>query len=171
MNTTFDKCFTLLLGSEGGFTDDPRDRGNWTTGEIGKGNCSGTKWGIAAASYPTLNIPALTQDQAKDIYKRDFWNPLSLDNVDPEVAFQIFDAAVNHGIKRAIKLSQIALSLKDDGVVGPMTKKAILEASDLEFIIKFNSARLRYYTAIPTWSTYGKGWTNRVADNLLRLKI
>lgn len=169
--TAFDRCFTILLGNEGGFTKDPKDRGNWTSGKVGEGVLKGTNWGIAALSYPSLDIEHLTQEQAKAIYKRDFWDNIGLDAVDDEIAFQMFDAAVNHGIRKSIKLAQEALQTTVDGVVGGKTRSLILASSDLEFIIRFNSARLRYYTSISTWNEYGRGWTNRVADNLLRIKI
>ena len=35
--TDFDTGFNFLIGIEGGFTNDPKDRGNWTGGAIGAG--------------------------------------------------------------------------------------------------------------------------------------
>jgi lysozyme family protein len=46
MKLTFEQAFDRLIGHEGEFTDDPKDRGNWTTGIIGKGICKGTKLGF-----------------------------------------------------------------------------------------------------------------------------
>ena len=53
----FDSAFTIILGSEGGYVNDPRDSG----GE--------TKYGIAKKFYPNLDIKNLTVEQAKAIYK------------------------------------------------------------------------------------------------------
>ena len=53
---TFDKAFDRLIGHEGEFTNDPKDRGNWTTGVIGRGQLKGTKFGISAMTYPHLDI-------------------------------------------------------------------------------------------------------------------
>lgn len=39
-------------------THDANDPGNWTGGEIGKGECKGTNYGISAASYPDLGAVA-----------------------------------------------------------------------------------------------------------------
>lgn len=167
MISTFDECFEKLLGHEGGFTLNPKDRGNWTGGDIGKGLLKGTNWGIAAASYPDLDIKNLTQEQAKAIYKRDFWGCLELDTAAPEARFQIFDAAVNHGIKRAVKLSQEALGLTVDGVIGTQTRAALKQVSGSVFVLKFNSSRLRFYTSLKDFDEFGKGWVNRVAGNLL----
>ena len=39
----FDKTFERSMGHEGGYQCDPKDRGNWTGGEVGKGVNKGTK--------------------------------------------------------------------------------------------------------------------------------
>ena len=49
----------VIIMHEGGWQHDPRDRGNWTGGEVGRGECKGTKYGISAASYPALDIEIL----------------------------------------------------------------------------------------------------------------
>src|SRR5574337_419321 len=74
----FDEAFTFLIGDEGNFQDSSNDRGNWTTGIIGQGECKGTKFGISAYAYPLLDIRNLTLDEVKAIYLRDYWNALSL---------------------------------------------------------------------------------------------
>lgn len=75
--SAFDAAFALTVGEEGGFSQDPRDGGNWTGGAPGKGSLRGTKYGISAASYPTLHIDALTLADAKAIYRRDFWGAVA----------------------------------------------------------------------------------------------
>ena len=67
----FDVIFDRVLGHEGGFQADPRDRGNWTGGEVGKGELKGTKYGVAAMTYPELDIESLTKADAKIIFRRD----------------------------------------------------------------------------------------------------
>ena len=56
--------------------------------------------------------------------------------------------------------------MADDGVFGPITLKAINGMSITDVLMRFNARRLWFYTALSTWPTYGKGWTNRVATNL-----
>lgn len=53
---TFDKAFDRLIGHEAGYSNDRRDPGNWTGGIVGKGQLKGTKFGIAANTYPNLDI-------------------------------------------------------------------------------------------------------------------
>ena len=78
---TFDKAFDRLIGHEAGFTTDPKDRGNWTTGVIGKGELRGTKYGISAMTYPYLDIKNITLEYAKTLYKRDWWDALNAESM------------------------------------------------------------------------------------------
>ncbi|MDH1334083.1 hypothetical protein N5D77_07565 [Comamonas thiooxydans] len=68
----FDKAFDRLIGHEGKFTNNPKDDGNWTGGKQDRGELKGTKFGIAANTYPHLDIKSLTIEQAKAIYREDF---------------------------------------------------------------------------------------------------
>lgn len=166
MRVTFDQAFERVIGHEGGFQDDPRDRGNWTTGIIGQGELKGTKFGIAAHSYPHLDIRNLTLDQAKAIYKRDFWDRARGDQMDGAIAYQLFDMAVNHGNGNAIRMLQRALDVADDGIVGPMTLGALSRGTVPDVIKRLNAERLHFITKLSTFDTYGRGWVRRVADNL-----
>src|SRR5438270_5735304 len=70
----FEQAFAFVIGHEGGYSAGPTDPGNWTGGRCGLGECRGTNWGISAAAYPQLDIRALTQAQAAEIYRRDYWD-------------------------------------------------------------------------------------------------
>ena len=63
----FDQAFTALIGNEGNYTLNHKDRGNWTGGMSGAGQLRGTKYGISAASYPAVDIKNLTLEAAKAI--------------------------------------------------------------------------------------------------------
>lgn len=162
----FDLAFERLIGHEGKFTDNRADRGNWTSGRVGAGELKGTKYGISAMSYPDLDIKNLTLDQAKEIYRRDFWMRAGADQYDGAIGYQVFDAAVNHGIENAVRLLQRAVRVADDGDVGPMTLKAVKAMTVTDVLMRFNAQRIRFYTKLSTWLEFGKGWMNRVAGNL-----
>ena len=118
---TFDQAFERLIGHEGNFTNDKDDRGNWTTGIIGKGQLKGTKYGISAMTYPQLDIKNLTLDQAKQIYKRDWWDALNANKIDTAIVFQVWDFAINAGMATAKRKLQSAIGVADDGIIGPIT--------------------------------------------------
>lgn len=162
---TFDQAFDRLIGHEGGYSDDPRDLGNWTGGKVGVGELKGTKYGIAAHSYPYLDIKNLTVQQAKDIYKRDFWD--ILDDAHPAIKFQLFDAAVNHGHGNSIRFLQRAVKVADDGDWGRVSQAALGAMDHNDTLIRFLAFRFRFWASLKTFDTYGRGWTNRGADNLL----
>lgn len=164
--TMFDISFDRVFSHEGGYQVMYSDRGNWTTGKVGVGELRGTKYGISAMSYPTLDIKALTREQAKAIYLRDFWTPINGPTRAPELVYQLFDANVNHGLGNTIKMLQRAIGTKDDGQFGPMSQAALDKISVHDILKKFLAQRLRFMTDVPTWPDYGKGWARRIADNL-----
>ena len=152
--TWFDQCFDKLISHEGGYVNDPRDPG----GE--------TKFGISKRAYPQVDINNLTLDAAKAIYKRDYWDRAQCDKLPPQVAYLLFDAAVNSGIGQAIRFLQRAVNLADDGVIGPMTLAAV-GRSDAEAIsARFLGQRLEFMAKLTTWDAFGKGWARRIADQL-----
>lgn len=162
----FELAFDRVIGHEGGYTDDPRDRGNWTSGTCGVGECRGTKYGLSAMTYPGLDIKGLTVAQAKAIYRRDWWAPLGMDLFPQALAFQLFDASINHGSHAATRMLQRAVGVNDDGVIGPVTV-GVIEATELnDLLLCFLSERLAFMAKIKTFTTYGRGWSRRIANNL-----
>ena len=160
----FEQAFAVVLGSEGGYSARPEDPGNWTGGRCGLGECRGTNWGVSATSYPQLDIAALTDAQAKEIYRRDFWDRAQCGSLPPPLALLVFDAAVNSGVGRAVRWLQAALGVAEDGVIGPATLAAIAAHRGLGAALcaEFQARRLSFLTALPTWKTFGKGWARRL---------
>lgn len=150
----FDTSFERLIGHEGGYVNDPRDPG----GE--------TKYGISKRQYPGEDIANLTLDRAKQIYRRDYWGPAGCDLVPDGVKFDLFDMAVNSGVKAAIKTMQQAVGATPDGVIGPQTMQAISSTPAARFVARFNGWRLDYLNDLSTWPAFGRGWTQRIAENL-----
>ena len=119
------------LGIEGGYADDPADRG-------GK-----TQWGIteavARADGYTGDMRALPKARALAIYRRLYWDRIGLDwiaAVDSAVACEVFDTGVNQGVAIAGRFLQRVLNVLNragrdypdlvvDGVAGPATADAL----------------------------------------------
>lgn len=162
----FDEAFKTVIGHEGGFTLHSGDPGNWTSGKVGIGTLKGTKYGIAANTYPNEDIKNLTLDRAKQLYKRDFWDKAKCDQLPDGLRFHVFDVSVNSGVSRGVKTLQQALGVNADGIIGSQTITAAKSQNAHEILIKFYSFRIAFYTSLNTFSTFGKGWMNRVANNL-----
>jgi lysozyme family protein len=151
----FNSAFEKLIGFEGNYVNDPRDPG----GE--------TRYGVSKRAYPNEDIKALTLDRAKAIYRRDYWGPAGCDAVPDALKFPLFDAAVNMGIKQAVKLLQRTVGAVDDGILGPQTLQAIGTMPADRAVARYTGHRLRFYTELAGWESFGKGWARRVAANLL----
>lgn len=163
---SYDDAFKRVIGHEGKFQNDRNDRGNWTTGEIGKGELKGTKYGISAMTYPEEDIENLTLERAKFLYKRDFWDRVGGDKFHAAIVYQLFDSAINHGVGNAVRMLQRAAQVLDDGAIGPVTRKALDKQSVDDTLHLFNAERLEFFANISTFSLYGKGWVRRVAHNM-----
>jgi lysozyme family protein len=158
--SNFERAFEIIVGEEGGYSTDRKDTGNWTGGAIGVGEFKGTKFGISAAAYPSLDIINLTLDQARAIYLRDYWNAIKADQMPWPWALLVFDSAVNQGVGTAILLMQDALGVMTDGRIGPRTLAA-LQTRDDRAIARFQARRVMRYMRSRTFSTHGFGWITR----------
>ena len=151
---TFDDAFETLIGHEGGLVDHPSDPGGLTN------------YGISQRSYPGEDIRAMTLDRAKLIYKRDFWGPAGCDAMPDGMRFQVFDAAVNSGVRAAVRMLQAAVGEAEDGILGPKTLQAVQSMPAARLTARFNGQRLAFMTTLSNWPAFGRGWARRVAANL-----
>lgn len=160
---SFVPAILKTLRWEGGYVNDPLDKG----GE--------TNYGITKRSYPNLDIKNLTLSQAKDIYLKDFWNPLLLNSVkDQNLANNIFDFGVNAGPKRSVIMLQRILrevfkkTITIDGAMGPKTLEAVASVNSSALNNLFGKARAEYYQSLAnrdkTQEKFLRGWLNRAND-------
>ena len=161
-SAAFNRAFENVIGVEGGFSDDAKDPGNWTGGKEGSGKLSGTKYGVSAAAYPSLDINSITLDDAKAIYHRDYWRVISGDDFSFPVSNALFDCAVNSGCASAAKLLQKVLNVSSDGKIGKQTIAAAQSKDQTELLIDFLTARAVFYARLAKFELYGKGWMKRL---------
>ena len=156
----FDQSFTRLLGHEGGFVDDPRDKGGAT--------CWGVTEAVARVNGYTGAMRDLPQDTAKAIYKARYWDAIKADELPDSVRFDAFDSAVNSGVRTAIMWLQASAGVAVDGALGPVTLAAVNAAGPMA-AARFNGARLDAMTNMSGWPVYSRGWARRVAANLMQM--
>ena len=145
----FHRCISLILGEEGGIANHRKDPGGLTN------------YGISQRSDPTLNIAALTLDDAKAIYRRDYWNPIRGDELPSGLDLTLFDSAINQGPVTAIQLLQHALQIKADGRLGPITLAASFKAMP-DLLDDFDAERALRYEFNRNEETFGRGWYRRL---------
>lgn len=135
----FELAFKKVLKFEGG--------SKYLKDDAGKGP---TKYGINQTANPDVDIKNLTEDQAKDIYRKRYWNAIGGDALamkNPQLATIAFDAAVNQG---------------------PGTAKQMLAQAD-DNPYELLKLRQQRYVDLKNQNPekFGKflgGWTNRVSS-------
>jgi lysozyme family protein len=165
----FLECFERLVGIEGKFTKNPKDPGNWTGGRVNVGVLKGTKYGLSAATYPHLDIENTTLEEAKEIYFLDWWVKFGADYLPKAMIYQMWQFAINAGKGNARRCLQRAVRVADDGKVGEKTIAAVKATEQCDLLMRFNGACIRHYVSLNLFGPHegmGRGWMNRVADNL-----
>lgn len=160
MITNFDTCLDHILLSEGGFVNNKSDPGGMTN--LG---CTKATW-EEYVGHPVseADMRNLTKADVKLLYKRKYWDKVSGDLLPAGLDYAVFDAAINSGPGRAAKWLQEVAGVTADGSIGPATLKAVDAFSPLELISQYNDKRLQFLEALPTFSVFGKGWSNRVSS-------
>lgn len=163
-----------ILRREGGFVDNPDDSGG------------PTKYGITIATLSRYigrtasrsEVENLSEDVAREIYEKNYYIAPHIDQLPESIQPFIFDCAVNHGPRQAIRFVQSACNqagytppLSTDGVMGPNTRKGA-EWAEKEmgeaFLKALIEERRNFYLAIvearPSQKVFLKGWLNRVNE-------
>lgn len=172
-DANFEKALSQTLKNEGGYVNNKNDNG----GE--------TNYGITATiarrygyQGKMRNIPFYV---VKEIYYNEYWKKTNAANIQNfNLAFLLFDFAVNSGVKNSCKKLQTAINkvsgsnLVIDGIIGQKTINAIEKYTDNEhyhfYINKLEKTYiaeiLNYYTSLSKFNIFGKGWINRIKNNI-----
>ena len=164
MDDDFPAAFDWLLQDEGtDYVDDPDDHGGPTRYGITQRSWSGYIGRAATAA----EIAALTLEEAHAFYRALYWEPLQMHRIrDRRIKVALFDIAVVAGIPRAVKLLQAALpSLKEDGILGPVTRDRInaIPAPGVLMVYarEVSLFFLRLVEADPAQMKFARGWLSR----------
>lgn len=162
---TFRDAIETVLKHEGGFVNNPADRGGATNLGITIGTLS--TWLGRQATI--ADIQNLTKETAIAIYKKNYWDKVSGDAIKYySVALALFDQAVNRGPASAVKQAQKILGLAQDGVVGANTLAALNKMPDSQFLPQYLSASANFYNTLvkndPSQGVFLQGWLNRISS-------
>ncbi len=164
---TIEKVIDGVLASEGGFVNDPLDKGGATNYGITLNVLREYKPVFKNASAEDLK--QLSPLVARAVYRDKYSAPFEWLSDDTVYAFMV-NAAVQHGVTGASKLLQRAVGVKDDGVVGSATKRVVAQLPSTKLLARLVAERCVFYTSIvsrnPTQMKFLKGWVNRIAKDL-----
>lgn len=156
------KLMPFILQWEGGFVNDPLDRGGATN--------KGVTIGTFQSFYPGAtveNLKRITDDQWLTIFKGGYWNPWQADQIKNQaVANIVVDWAWASGARTAIRKVQELLGVSVDGLVGNETLSAINSQDAEELFDRIKVARYDFVDAIvkrdPSQKRFINGWKNRI---------
>jgi lysozyme family protein len=160
MNANFQAALDHVLKSEGGFVNHPKDPGGMTN--LG---CTKVVW-EEYIGHPVseADMRALTPKSVAPLYKRKYWDKVAGDDLPSGLDYAVFDAAINSGAGRAAKWLQEVVGVTADGAIGKGTLAAVASMDAQKLIAQYNDKRLQFLEGLPTFATFGKGWTRRVSE-------
>ena len=189
--SSFHEAYDTVMSHEGGYVNDPIDRGGETYKGISRVNWPDWEgWGTIDKHKSLSVFPRCLYDNLKleslvrKFYKKRFFAPYKGENMPEALAVEMFDISVNMGVRRAILFLQTALNalnrdkelyqdLKVDGAYGDSTATALAlfrakEGCTAEnLLVKvLNILQGAHYLKImkddPSQERFARGWLKRV---------
>jgi len=159
--TPFDTALKFLLEQEGGYVNDPHDRGGMTN--LGVTAATWARWSHKPATEPIMR--ALTPADVAPLYRVQYWMPVAGDSLPAGVGLSVFDFAVNAGVPIAARALQRIVGEKQDGWIGAgslaSVSKWCAKYSSRDLITAYANARTAFYRSANGFDRYGRGWLTR----------
>ena len=161
------KLVPHILQWEGGFVNDPLDKGG------------ATKYGVTLDTWKAVgkdkdgdgdidsdDIKILSVDDFMMVLKKYYWDRWQADRIDSQsIANFLVDWVYNSG-SYGIKIPQKLLGVDDDGDVGDLTIEAINKAHPYLLFLQLTDARREFVHDIvknnPKQARFLQGWLNRI---------
>jgi lysozyme family protein len=177
-------AFQRTMGHEGTYSNDPDDPGGETYRGISRRHhpawLGWTVVDVIRESGEAMRSNAALQELVQHFYRVTFWAPMQAHLLPEPIALEMFDTAVNMGVRRAVGFLQASLNalnrnatlypdLTVDGQMGPKTVAAVgaLNDDDLSVCLKMMNVFQGYHYLnrmkdSPTQEKYARGWFSRV---------
>jgi lysozyme family protein len=157
MKENYAQALKQVLKYEGGKVDDSRDPGGRTAFGVTQNTYNAWR---KKQNLPTVDVFTISQNEVAAIYRQEYWDRIRGDDLPAGVDFAVFDFAVNSGVSKAAKTLQSVVGVTQDGVIGPAT----IQAAKDYVAMAVTNKRLAFMQSLSIWSTFGKGWSARIAD-------
>ncbi|MFK3962166.1 glycoside hydrolase family 108 protein [Ensifer adhaerens] len=160
MKSTYARAMRGIRISEGGYSNHPRDPGG------------ATNFGIIQSVYDAFrkskgmsqqSVRLISEAEVNEIYKTQYADKVRYDELPAGIDYATLDGAVNSGVSRGTKWLQSALSVSSDGKIGSQTIAAAGKADAIVTVKSMCAKRMSFLRGLSIFSTFGKGWTSRVA--------
>lgn len=157
------KLKPFILKWEGGFSNHPNDKGGATM----KGVTLSTFRYFFGKEKSVTDLCQITDEQWLTVLRECFWKPWKADQIKNQAIANIcVDFAWASGTLTSIRKVQKALGLDTDGIVGPITLRALNGADAAKVFNTIKAERLRYIEAICQTNhsqvCFLRGWQNRI---------
>lgn len=160
MQANFPIVLPKTLAHEGGWADHREDPGGATM----KGIILATYARHKGRKVTKQELRNITDAEVAAIYKGDYWDKVQGDLLPSGMDYTVFDASVNSGVGRGPKWLQRAIGVTPDGKIGKQTLAAARASDPVRVIKAANAYRMGFLKGLKIWSTFGKGWSRRVAE-------
>ena len=162
------KLSPIVAKWEAGFVNNPNDKGGATNMGITIGTWRQIGYDKDGDGDIDVQDIRLLDERDFACVLKVYWNRWSANNVvNQSVANILVDWVFTSGAW-GIKIPQRILGIKQDGVVGSATLKAINSANQKELFNKIFEARKKFFNDIvnnnPSQKVFIKGWLNRLND-------
>ncbi len=187
--TPFEEAYKRLIKYEGGYVNDPDDKGGETYKGIARHfypNWEGWRYIDSVKGEPDFEkliekASMVLEPLVEDFYRKNYWEKVQGDKLPPIIAQELFEQAVNMGVHTAVSHLQQALNLINrnqklypdvavDGTFGKKTLSAVDAVSKdygnvklLFNVLNFLQAK-RYIELMQKYPKYEKfiGWFARI---------
>lgn len=154
INTALDK----VANFEGGYVNDPVDRGGETN--------HGVTLKFLRSVQPdagSAELKRLTKEDARRLFFTHFVDKPGINKL-PDVALaEAVSLSINAGPKAAIRVLQRAAGVPADGVIGPVTIKAVEALTNDQIKVAVDNFYHSIVKSNPSQGRFLKGWLNRSA--------
>jgi len=123
------------------------------------------KYLYSASAALSSNAELITL--VKEHYIKEYWNKMKLNQLHSQkMADEMFIFAINNNRYRAVRFAQKIVGTKADGIIGPITIKALNSFDVVEFDKLYDESEIRFYAKLAkrNFARYGRfllGWINR----------
>jgi lysozyme family protein len=166
-NRRWAACVAHVLKHEGGFSEHHADPGGATK----RGITRATLQAWRGEEVSVDDVQNLSEQEAREIYRANYWNGVRCDELPPGVDLMVFDACVMSGPKQAAKFLQRAAGMPEeavDGVVGSRTLGAVQRHAPADLVEAIARQRDAFFDLIvqrkPQLQAFTNGWKSRLRD-------